>query len=181
MSKIRKYRNVLTPQSIANISQINLIFTISEGRRLEQRKAILRSYFSFYFILMFRKRNCIHSLSNALFTPLALPLSIIRIMYPLVFKQRVMRVMCHSTLSPVNNSWLGLAADLARAPALYKYDRIWREPDRVIQSSYHHTERINNSFTYWQRPMLVFLAIFISSLYQLCVASEPVGTLLGNN
>ena len=72
------------PQSIANISQINLIFTISEGRRLEQRKAILRSYFSFYFILMFRKRNCIHSLSNALFTPLPLPLSIIRIMYPLV-------------------------------------------------------------------------------------------------
>ena len=112
------------PQSIANISQINLIFTISEGRRLEQRKAILRSYFSFYFILMFRKRNCIHSLSNALFTPLALPLSIIRIMYPLVFKQRVMRVICPSTLSPVNNSWLGLAADLARAPALYKYDRI---------------------------------------------------------
>ena len=59
-----KYENIemwKCPQSIANISQINLIFTISEGRRLQERKAILRSYFSFYFILMFRKRNCIHS------------------------------------------------------------------------------------------------------------------------
>ena len=35
------------PLSIANVSEINLIFTISEGRRLEERKAILRSYFSF--------------------------------------------------------------------------------------------------------------------------------------
>ena len=62
MSKIRKYIEMWKcPQSIANISQINLIFTISEGRRLQERKAILRSYFSFYFILMFWKRNCIHS------------------------------------------------------------------------------------------------------------------------
>ena len=113
------------PQSIANISQINLIFTISEGRRLEQRKAILRSYFSFYFILMFRKRNCIHSLSNALFTPLPLPLSIIRIMYPLVCGRQAESYerFVPLFLSPVNNSWLGLAADLARAPSLYKYDR----------------------------------------------------------
>ena len=170
-SKIRKYRNVLGP--IANISQINLIFTISEGRRLEERKAILRSYFSFYIILMFRKRNCIHSPMRFL-----LPHPIIRIMYYILtsalfaIKQRVT-----SAWEPVNNSRPWLRRYLAPAPVLDKYDRIWRETDRVIQSSYHHTERINNSFTYWQRPMLVFLAIFISHNQLLLLGS--VGTSLG--
>lgn len=127
---------------------------------------------------MFRKRNCIHSLSlsHVLFARClySLPFPIIRIMYCIILSL-VMFEQSVTTLSgwmPVNNSWLRLRQYLASAPALDKYDRIWRQTDRVIQSSYHHTERINNSFTHWQRPMLVFLAIFISHhqllLYQRC-------------